>query len=314
LPLLVWIVWENVRTAEQVDGLVWSIVLGSLFSAAITIVNYAEGVTVSNSARVTAGEYDVNDLALGLVVAAALCLFLIRSRTRVFERYLAALIIPVLLFATLLTSSRGAAVATAVGVATATVLPRQGRRRRALVVLAVMIVAVPLGIAVLPAANVSRAFSIVSSASTGFDGRFALWSAAWTTIRAHLWVGIGANAFPAVSANLVGEAFYPHDVFLEMWAELGVLGILLPLALIKRLTVLLRRLTDRRRANWIVVYLSLFTGILVLNWEVRQLLWLLLALGIADAHRGGLSYTGNRAPGEDALFAPAYTGIPGHRA
>ena len=62
-----------------------------------------------------------------------------------------------------------------------------------------------------------------------FEGRLQIWHDTLNMLRDHPIAGAGLRAYsivmrPYVSTNRIPE-LYPHDVFLAMWSELGILGL-----------------------------------------------------------------------------------------
>jgi O-antigen ligase len=63
-----------------------------------------------------------------------------------------------------------------------------------------------------------------------FEGRLQIWSDTLHMLRDHPIFGAGLRAYtqvmaPYVSGNRIPE-LYPHDVYLAMWSELGLLGLI----------------------------------------------------------------------------------------
>lgn len=69
--------------------------------------------------------------------------------------------------------------------------------------------------------------SILSGASVSFAGRTSIWSTALKMIKANSFTGVGAGAFGSVYRAYQADGFFSteaHNVYLQTFAELGVLG------------------------------------------------------------------------------------------
>lgn len=62
----------------------------------------------------------------------------------------------------------------------------------------------------------------------GDSGRYQLWDGAWAMIAQHPWIGNGVGTFMAFFQDYVQGrgAMYAHNCYLQMWAEVGVFGLL----------------------------------------------------------------------------------------
>jgi O-antigen ligase len=100
----------------------------------------------------------------------------------------------------------------------------------------VCVVTVPT---VAPDASVSRALSVltVSGSDVSSNGRTQLWSHALDEFDREPFVGIGTGGFAATQT--AGQ--YPHNLFLEPAAELGLVGLALVLLLVVEVGIRLVR-------------------------------------------------------------------------
>ncbi len=158
-----------------------------------------------------------------LALLAPLLLLLVYVDRRWWKGLLA---LPVL-GALVLTYSRGAWAACAVGIA----LPLIYLSRRWLWVMAGGAVVAPF---LLPRQIWSRIMSI-SLNDSSINYRLRIFTGAWGAIREHFWFGTGAGLVSfreAYDRHQVAQtpAFHAHNVFLQTWAERGLLGLMLLLA------------------------------------------------------------------------------------
>lgn len=168
------------------------------------------------------------DSASGLLIGIYL-LLTVRSN---FLRAMVMAAIPVLAIALVAAGSRGpvAGAVGGLGVLAAFAVTTRSARRRLLVVAAAAlgsILVVPL---IVPSAAVSRSLEIFSASGGGLssNGRTGLWGQAVDAFTHNPFFGIGTGGFSAIQ---VAE-LYPHNLFLEAAAELGVVGLGLVAALV----------------------------------------------------------------------------------
>ncbi|MHB1836704.1 MAG: O-antigen ligase family protein [Solirubrobacteraceae bacterium] len=170
----------------------------------------------------------------------AIGVILIARRT--WQRFAALAVVPLTLLAMLSAGSRGPTVAFVIGLLVMIVLSATtGRAQKQLLLVGAVLVAagflLPL---VVPGSAISRALSAILGTGHGLssNGRSTLWNLALNAFSSHIWLGIGTGGYAAL-ATLP----YPHDVFLEMAAELGVIGLIV-------VSLLLWSMAARLRASW----------------------------------------------------------------
>jgi O-antigen ligase len=157
-------------------------------------------------------------------------------------RVVAVALLPVFAVTIIATGSRGPLLALIAGLVVLFVLVlRQGRGLRPIALflcgLVASVVVVPRVLST-PGA-IDRALSIFTDKGTGLssNGRDALWSQATGLIEAHPLLGIGTGGF----AQLEPIEKYPHNIVLEVGAELGMVGLVLLVAIIVSALVYLAR-------------------------------------------------------------------------
>jgi O-antigen ligase len=151
-------------------------------------------------------------------------------------------------------------------------------------------------------ANPSAWHRIAASNSSG-SGRIDIWTVAWRVVHDHPFAGVGIAQFPQVSphyvlqpgvleyVNLIVEKhIVVHNLYLQLWVETGIVGLLLFLALIATsVTAALRaartfdlqgdgEMSALSRAAALGLIAMLTGSLFLSNLEAGQL-WVLLALG-----------------------------------
>ena len=173
-------------------------------------------------------------------------------------------------------------------------------KRLALSLVAVGALAVVAVVALVPPEATQRSLSIFQTTEEAGDtSRFLLWGEAihaFADNLTHTLVGIGTGGYAAISTH---EALYPHNIFLEVGSELGVLGLLAIAAFVISVVVRLLGLVARggEDAGWSGLLLTLFVFALVnaqfsgdVPYNEGLWLWGGLASGLAAAARARSHY------------------------
>jgi len=292
------IVFAGVRTRDQLYWVLGAFVVGAFVSAIYGLVVPAPP---SDLGRLEGAGGDPNETAAALVAAAALAIALAVSwRGKPFMRLVAIVTAPLCAFASLLTLSRGGLVA--FGAALIAAVLMAGRRRAQMLVLAVVSASLAVGYFAFfaPASAVERVTEV-----HGGTGRTDIWKVGLRMVRGAPLQGIGAGNFPIVSIHyllepgallrddfIVDKPKVAHNTYLEVLAELGIVGLTLFLIVIffaigcaVRAARYAAKLKDREidiMARALVVALaSLLAANFFISREYSKQLWLVLALGPA---------------------------------
>lgn len=165
--------------------------------------------------------------ANGILIAIYVIVATVSHRSRV-----AALVtVPLLIAALLAAGSRGPVVALVVALITFAALASTHRRarRRLLLVAGVLMATAAVVPIVVPGSVVSRALSALVGGAAGLssNGRFTLWAHAYEMFEAHPFLGAGTGSFAAFN-----ELNYPHNILLEIAAELGLVGLIVIIGIV----------------------------------------------------------------------------------
>ncbi len=231
--------------------------------------------------------------AEGLMVATYLML---RAEQR-WQRLVATILLPVTLIALLASGSRGPVLGGALGLLVLLVLLARSRTSvvrilRLFLVFAIAWVAVNQ---IVPQSASNRALSALTGTASGLNGngRSQLWSSAWHTFVNHPILGAGTGSFAAETQDsaCTGPACaekYPHNILLEVAAELGIAGLALTVGLLVAGGALILRLwrgstgeTRSRASILFALYVSSLTSAM-LTGDISGDggIWLAAGLGI----------------------------------
>lgn len=214
-----------------------------------------------------------NVISLGVQGAEALMVatFLLVKGRRRWHQLFAAAVIPVSLVALLASGSRGPVLGGSLGLLVLLVMLARSRRAALrIVALGVVVVAsFVLVLQLVPSGAAHRSLSIVTGTKSGLasNGRDQLWTAAWDTFSAHPLLGVGTGSFATHGRRIVCPGpgcldRYPHNVVLEMAAELGILGAVLMIVVIVSAAVAILRVRSLggRRAEYTPILFALFVA------------------------------------------------------
>jgi O-antigen ligase len=240
------------------------------------------------------------DSATGGLIAVALVLI----AERMVVRLAALAVLPALLVALLAAGSRGPTIGFLLGLVTLVVLSATaGPARRRLVFVGVALIGaaflIPL---VVPGSAIGRALSAIVGSSSGLssNGRSGIWAEALAAFGSHPLSGLGTGGFASIDPEM-----YPHNLFLETAAELGVVGLLAVASMIwlmfGRLVILWRGLhgNDRLEVTLVISLLAaglfnaMVSGAIQDNTDVW--LWGGLGLGLFARYQTPAAATQRRA-------------------
>ncbi|GAA2758398.1 O-antigen ligase family protein [Actinopolymorpha rutila] len=303
-------------TLAFVAGGALTVAFGLIFKPGPPVVG-----AVFDPTRLSGGVGDPNDLAAALVPAIALGLFgLSYVRNRQGRVALAAILVA-LLTGMLLTQSRGGLAATAVMLGAGLVLGGRLRGRIAALCGVLVLIGVFYYAFLAPTESVDRLVSVVHSDASGrrsdASNRFPLWAHAARLIAQQPIAGVGAGNYRAAVEQRFGrdpatDAVHQrivHNSYLEIQAELGIVGMLLFLTVVGGAVATAFRsaqgaATDGDRdgellARGILIGLiGLLAAQLFLSGEYQVQFWWLMGLSLALAGTGvrATSGSGDRLP------------------
>lgn len=228
------IIFTAVRTPNQAIGFVAAFVAGASLDALYGIL-FASSDPASSS-RLESSITNPNELATILVMALVLSFGLAVALKDIPLARLGALGAGALCTAGIfLTGSRGGLVALAVAVAAFLLVGARWRGRFLLVVAAVAVA----GVGYFNYVASPEIRSHVSNVGSG-TGRLDLWTVGWRMVEEEPLHGVGAGNFPVSSVHyllepgaieradyIVGSPKVAHNTYLELWAELGIVGLAL---------------------------------------------------------------------------------------
>lgn len=296
--LLVPIVFAALAGNRDLRQLIVAFVAGVLFSAIYGFMVAPEDLQAIG--RLGGAGIDPNYLAVWLVAGTTLSAALAGDRGIPPAARFAALVGAVLCVAMLLlTASRTGLVALAVVALAGFAFAGRGRR---LPMLAVLVVSLGAGLLYFNGVATEGARERIVNADDG-SGRTSIWAVGWRMVEAHSVRGVGMGNFQVSSIHyllepgaitrdefIVSQPKQAHNVYLEVLAELGLIGLTLFLAVVGlclagalRAARIFQRLRDRSSEmlarGTLFAMLAVLTGCFFVSLQYTKPVWMLLALG-----------------------------------
>jgi O-antigen ligase len=313
--ILFFIVFTAIRTERDVLRVFWAFIAGASLATVIAVLSGAGPTPYGQAARISSSSDNANELAAVLVAGAALATGLaLVSRRSPALRIGAFGAASICLAGIVLTVSRSGLIALFVASIAAVVFA--GRWRPRVLALSGLVI----GSAVIYFAFFAPATARerVTTSEEGGHGREDIWKIGWRMVEAHPITGIGAGNFAnttvhylLVQPGLVRRADFiidtpkvAHNAYLQAWAETGVIGLGLFLA------VIIGLLACSLKAIWaferdgnllmevlaraqLIATIGLLSSLFFSSDEYNKQLWLLLAMGPAMLAMSG--YRAKRA-------------------
>jgi O-antigen ligase len=301
-----------------------------MFAALIGIFGVYGTNDSVNDARLSGGFDDPNELAAVVVAAMVFSGFAFVALRGRASRWLYAAAILVFLFALAQTDSQAGLVALAVGLVLAIVL---GGRARAIITVGVLAFALA-AVAYYTFVTAPVAIQTISS-QDNVGSRETLWSVASQVVRDHPVAGVGAGNFVVVEpkytfsnidlprVDLVVRPELVHNSYLQVLAELGVIGLALFLTVIARSLQLALRAAhvfarggddelDMLSRGFLIGTAAMIVAYFFATNQYEKQLWLLLAAGptllsvALRAHPSAIQDVRRRAARPVGSWADAY--------
>ena len=276
LFLVLWMTWELAPSEKRMRGLFTAYVFGACVPAIGTIALYLrEGGALR---RFSAGGADANSLGMTLALAVPIAWYLGLTSQRPILRWLCRAYLPLGLFATTLTGSRGAMIALMVSLL---VIPLTMSLSPGRLVAAIGLLGLSgaLVVAYVPDKIVERLSTTSASVEDlNLGGRFRLWQAGAHAFAARPVMGYGVGGFiRAITPELGSTALVAHNSFLSVLVEEGLVGLWLYMTMLLSVFFSVLRFPRLERRFGLVLLATLGTAMLPLTWEHQKAVWFIMA-------------------------------------
>jgi O-antigen ligase len=291
--VFVGLIWELAPTKARVQGLLVSYVLGSGIASLTTIYNYLTG---QSTAQLSGAQWDTDrysveginadELALIIALGIPIALYLVIAQKKKLTSALCWVQIIIGFTAILLTGTRGALFALAVGVVmmSGPTLSRMSWAQRGIAALACVALAL-CTLYFIPQTSLDRYLSAGTELTEGtLTHRTVIWAAGLQVFREHSFLGVGAGAYGSAVVRIIDIPYIAHNTFLSVLVELGVVGASLLALLLASLAYSAFRLPYLEKRIWLALLGTWVIGASSMTWENRKTTWLLFGLIAAQAY------------------------------
>jgi O-antigen ligase len=289
LQLLVmsWVIWEYVRTEDDLVATLQAYVLGSLLVAAVTIRDFesitAAALAVTTDVRVAAFGANPNELALAMVTSVPIALFLLRRKTKGLGASANLAYLGIGTLAVVLTASRTGFIALVVAGLGMLFMMRDARPAARIALLGTLLALAVLFASLVPDYTLDRIASIGAKLQRmDFNNRSLNWTAGLTLFAQDPLIGVGAGAFEGATAHLIDVPRSSHSAWIGVIVETGLIGAALWFSAIALALGGLRRADAALRRALLTAIVPMMIGMLVTGWDHRKVPWLLVMIAVCS--------------------------------
>lgn len=284
LGVMVWLIWEFSADVGAIRRVLGAYVLGTSVSVAGTLGALQRAGSVAGEARFAATGYNPNELGITLVLAIPVAWYLsLSTRDRVLS-WGCRLLLPAIILAIVATGSRGAAITMCAAVL---VIPLTFRRVKTTTVAAaglLLMLIVHLGWDMIPQSTIARLGTAPEEIQTGrFGGRGEIWLAGLEVFLNNPVLGVGAGGFASAVAPILGSARSPHNSYLDLLVEQGIVGSLLLIAMMSYAWRRAQSLPGLERRAWMATLITLAVASLTISFAYHKQTWLILGTVVAHS-------------------------------
>ncbi|MEZ4485632.1 MAG: O-antigen ligase family protein [Syntrophotaleaceae bacterium] len=143
----------------------------------------------------------------------------------------------------------------------------------------VVLISTVLAIKLVPSYSWDRLLTIGSQISAGDLGsRVNIWRGGIETFSQHPLIGTGIGTFRASVETYFGNQVSPHNLFLAIMVDMGLVGLFLFLGIMAAALYGVFQMPSMKKRLWIFVFLTWFVGVMALGWAHRKPTWFLIGL------------------------------------
>ena len=296
---MIWLIWEFAQTRREQLLVLRAYSLGSIVSSVATLSGFVQAIGLQTTAY-SGLNFDPGDLAFILAFAIPISLYLAVQERRKTLAWVHGAAAALAFCAVVLIASRGALIACTPALLMAPFFFPKLRLARNLISVVFLALVIIGSWLYMPESSWLRLSTIGSEITSGTSNERTMpWQMGWQIFAKAPLRGVGAGAYAPAVEHMLGLSsasdgtdsgdhvshLDPHNTFLSILAEQGVVGFALFFALLLTLVLSTWRLSKMDRVFWLCILLTWAIGASYLSWEQRKPTWVIfgLLIGVAAA-------------------------------
>lgn len=276
--VFLWIIWEFSQSENHQIQLMKAYILGAFIPIISIITAFLQGAQ-SSYFRYSAAGFDPNDIGLTIALAIPMAWYIVTATQKKIFIWICSFYVPLAFIAIILTASRAAFVALMVAlVFVVSGIPKLSMLKKSLFLVLILLSGF-LVAKFVPAYSWDRLLTIGSQVSEGDVGsRVNIWRGGIEVFADHPLMGTGIGSFRTSFESYFGIWMSPHNLFLSVMVDLGLIGLCLFLAIVAAALYGTKHMDTLKRKMWIFIFLTWFVGVMTLGWAHRKPTWFLIGL------------------------------------
>ncbi|MBL0225452.1 MAG: O-antigen ligase family protein [Geobacteraceae bacterium] len=282
LALMLWLIYQQMDTHDRINRLLFAYVLGAYVSLASLFWGYIRGTSeYSEYGRFSAEGFNPNDIALVLSIAIPMSWYLSFQFKNTFSVLICKFFLPIAVFAIVLTGSRGSFLAMLISLLIVPLYTNTQQSKKLFSIVSVILVMGFLIVNFTPTMSFDRIMSIKNEVEGGnLTHRSDIWKSGLIIFKNNLMLGVGSGAFPVAIRPYYGKEIVAHNTFLSVLFELGIVGFVLFILIIRRTISNSFRLELYEKIFCLITISVWFVGVQGLSWEYNKTTWIILIVPI----------------------------------
>ena len=283
LIAMTWLIWELCKDEWEFKLILQAYVLGA-FIPVIDIIYLFFSISAPVQRIATEG-FDPNWLATTLALGIPISWYLVSKWKSKIMITLNMVYVPLTIFAVILTGSRGGFIVTVVSLLIIPFSYLLVSKNIRYITSAFIGVCVVIGILYSPkvAENLQYNIDRISGISTevregAMAGRRNIWKVGFEVFKENPIIGVGSASFRFSIENVIGRPRASHNTILSVLVDTGIIGLILFMSMFIIAIIPYFKGNQLELIFYFVLLLTLFVGMIPINWEANKALWYVLTI------------------------------------
>lgn len=274
---MAWLIFQSGNSIKKVQILLAAYVGGAYISLVSTFWNFASA-REGGWERYAATGFNPNDMAIILALGIPMAWYLSEKQPRGFLIWIFRFYPLFALFGILLTASRNGILAAVLTLSYPLISCFRPPILKKLIVGLILVIGVVSGLSLIPDRSLARVATFNDSITGGMNYRSNIWQAGLQNFAKSPIFGSGMGTFSPSVERILGDSYAPHNVYLSILVDQGIIGFAIFLLLIGISFRAALGLPLPERRLWLVLLGTWCICAFALNWETRKQTWLILVL------------------------------------